>query len=394
MTEPVNELGQLLEAVKDVGKQQDAYIKKHNEESGDLKAKYDDLVKLTAEQSLAIQGMRKSLDEERAARKTPGAIAEKREVEKDNWRTLFKQFLRRGSIDAVDLELRTNMNLTAGADGGFFVAPDYATELTKNLVMISNIRADATVRTIAGERAYFPRRTTNFTATNPAEGAPGTDTKLVIEQVGIQTRSYDVTVPATLELLQDAYLDVEAVIRDCAVEELARFEGYDFVLGAGTAGPLGICHASSGYATITGTDTSAHKTSIVDFATMSGKLNSRYTPGAKWYMNTTTFAGMLSLSSSGNYPFLNGVNGFASASGYVVLGRPVVTCDDILADGTVSRRVVAFGDLAQGYTITDKAGMYVLRDPYSAHGSVSFTFRKWTGGATMALDAVKILVTG
>jgi len=52
---------------------------------------------------------------------------------------------------------------------------------------------------------------------------------------------------------------------------------------------------------------------------------------------------------------------------------------------------VAFGDFAKGYLIVDRAGISVLRDPYSAKPYVLFYTTKRVGGGVQNFDALKVL---
>ena len=73
-----------------------------------------------------------------------------------------------------------------------------------------------------------------------------------------------------------------------------------------------------------------------------------------------------------------------------LLGYPVVeieTMPDIATDSFS----VAFGDFAKGYLIVDRAGLRVLRDPYSAKPYVLFYTTKRVGGGVQNFDAIKLM---
>ena len=55
---------------------------------------------------------------------------------------------------------------------------------------------------------------------------------------------------------------------------------------------------------------------------------------------------------------------------------------------------IAFGDFARGYLIVDRAGVRVLRDPYSAKPYVLFYVTKRVGGGVQNFDAIKALKFG
>ena len=52
---------------------------------------------------------------------------------------------------------------------------------------------------------------------------------------------------------------------------------------------------------------------------------------------------------------------------------------------------VAFGDFRRGYLVVDRAGIRVLRDPYSAKPYVLFYTTKRVGGGVQDYAAIKLL---
>jgi predicted phage gp36 major capsid-like protein len=52
---------------------------------------------------------------------------------------------------------------------------------------------------------------------------------------------------------------------------------------------------------------------------------------------------------------------------------------------------IAFGDFRRGYLVVDRAGVRVLRDPYSAKPYVLFYTTKRVGGGVQDYDAIKLL---
>jgi HK97 family phage major capsid protein len=55
---------------------------------------------------------------------------------------------------------------------------------------------------------------------------------------------------------------------------------------------------------------------------------------------------------------------------------------------------VAFGDFKRGYLIVDRAGVRVLRDPYSSKPYVLFYVTKRVGGGVQDFDSIKLLQFG
>jgi HK97 family phage major capsid protein len=65
-----------------------------------------------------------------------------------------------------------------------------------------------------------------------------------------------------------------------------------------------------------------------------------------------------------------------------------VEAEDMPALATDSLSL-AFGNFAEAYTIVDRLGMRMLRDPYSAKPMVEFYGVKRTGGGVVNFEAIK-----
>ena len=73
-----------------------------------------------------------------------------------------------------------------------------------------------------------------------------------------------------------------------------------------------------------------------------------------------------------------------------LLGFAVAEAEDMpnIAAGALA---LAFGDFRRGYLVVDRAGVRVLRDPYSAKPYVLFYTTKRVGGGVQDFDAIKLL---
>jgi HK97 family phage major capsid protein len=52
---------------------------------------------------------------------------------------------------------------------------------------------------------------------------------------------------------------------------------------------------------------------------------------------------------------------------------------------------IAFGDFKRGYLIVDRAGVRVIRDPFTAKPYILFYTTKRVGGGVQDFDAIKLL---
>jgi HK97 family phage major capsid protein len=76
-----------------------------------------------------------------------------------------------------------------------------------------------------------------------------------------------------------------------------------------------------------------------------------------------------------------------------LMSFPVVEAED-MPNIEADSFSVAFGDFRRGYLVVDRAGIRVLRDPYSAKPYVLFYTTKRVGGGVQDFDAIKLLKFG
>ena len=69
---------------------------------------------------------------------------------------------------------------------------------------------------------------------------------------------------------------------------------------------------------------------------------------------------------------------------------PVYEAED-MPDIAANALSIAFGDFNRGYLVVDRAGVSVLRDPYTAKPYVLFYTTKRVGGGVQDFDAIKLL---
>jgi HK97 family phage major capsid protein len=81
----------------------------------------------------------------------------------------------------------------------------------------------------------------------------------------------------------------------------------------------------------------------------------------------------------------------ATAGGKATLMTfPVIEAED-MPDIAANSLSIAFGDFGRGYLVVDRAGISVLRDPYTAKPYVLFYMTKRVGGGVQDFDAIKLL---
>jgi HK97 family phage major capsid protein len=108
-----------------------------------------------------------------------------------------------------------------------------------------------------------------------------------------------------------------------------------------------------------------------------------------WLMNDTTLSVVRKLKDGdGNYIWRPGLTDGAPD---MLLGKPVEV-DDNMPDIGADAYPIAFADFKRAYTIVDhKAGIRLLRDPYTKKGYVKFYTTKRVAGGVSNHQAIKLL---
>jgi HK97 family phage major capsid protein len=101
-----------------------------------------------------------------------------------------------------------------------------------------------------------------------------------------------------------------------------------------------------------------------------------------------TFGAALKLKGSDSYYFSPVVlrDGVAEIR---LLGKPVVFMDDMQAEGS-SNLPIVYADFSRAYTILDRAGLTILRNPYKTSRYTIFEMTRRTGGDVTNFDAIKL----
>lgn len=363
--------------------------------------------------SLALKDLedtRKRLDkvELRQSRPNVGDYNESDTLRAEH-RKAFDRFIRKGEESGLrDIETRA-LNITNGSDGGYLVPEVTDPNVVNQFLKVSPMRQIATVRTI-GSSDYRILVNTRGTASGwvgETAARPETATPSIAEVQAVMGEVY-ANAYATQHLLDDAYFDAEAFLVQNLYDEFAQEEGAAFVSGNGTNKPKGFL----GYTLSTSVDgsrtfgqlqykytgtsgafktTSATVNPIDDFVDLLHALKPEFRANATWVMNALTLAAVRKFKDADGGPVWQPAT--MAGNPATILGYPVVEMPDMPDIGANSLSV-AVGDFRSGYTIIDRVGVRVLRDPYTAKPHVAFYATKRVGGMVTDSDAIKILKLG
>ncbi len=381
-TDPAAVLANLQKAVHDM----------RDEHEAALKAKADDVVTNEKIERInsAVSDLQGSIDD--LARKAAAADlnGNGRQVQDPEYSAAFAAYAKDGAIHA-------SLNKSTGADGGFLAPSEWDRTITEKLVEVSPMRSLASVQTI-GEAAFkklFNLRgmTSGWvgeTAARPETATP-TFGELEYKPGEIYANAF-----ATTQMLEDAQFNLEAFIADEASTEFAKQEGAAFVSGTGVNRPNGFLNFVDG-----GSAAGVHPLGNIPVVNSGGAaaltadgiiklaydLPSSFRNGAGFVMNRAT-EGLVRLMKDTTNQYLWQPS-FAAGTPATLAGYPVTELPD-MPNVAANALAIAFGNFQRGYLIVDRAGVGILRDPYTNKPYIGFYATKRVGGQVLNPEALRI----
>jgi HK97 family phage major capsid protein len=312
----------------------------------------------------------------------------------------FEAYVRSGeSANLHALELKA---LSAGSnpDGGFVVPPEIEQRIGEKLLNISPIRALASQRTISSNVFKKPMMTAGPGAGWAGETDARTQTTTpTLDQLSFPAMELYAMPAATQALLEDAAVNIDEWLAGEVEQVFAAQEGAAYVTGDGVNKPKGflayttvangswtwgnIGYVASGVAGAFPATNQSDVLIDLIYAVRAG-----YRQNAVFVMNRKTQSVIRKFKdTTGNYLWQPPATPGSRAS---LMGFPLYDVED-MPDVSAGSLAVAFGDFGRGYLVVDRAGVTVLRDPYTAKPYVLFYTTKRVGGGVQDFDAIKVM---
>lgn len=321
-------------------------------------------------------------------------------------KSAWNAYLRRGDLSALTQFESKALSVVGdptpgGADGGYVAPPELDRMIEQRLRQVSPMREIATVRTTGANVFKKPISLTNAGTGWVAEtGARSQTTSPTLALLEFPTAELYANLAATQTLLDDSFVNLEEWIASEVEEAFAGQERAAFISGDGEDKPRGfldydmVAEGSHVWGKIgyiaTGVDGAFAASNPVDkVIDLIYTPKTQYRQGARFVMNRKTVSAVRKLK-DGDGRYVWEPN---EAGGAALLGYPVTEIED-MPDVATDAFAIAFGDFARGYLIVDRAGVRVLRDPYSAKPYVLFYVTKRVGGGVQNFDAIKALKFG
>jgi HK97 family phage major capsid protein len=312
----------------------------------------------------------------------------------------FEAYVRSGEAAGLRaLEMKA-LSVGSNPDGGYLVPPEVETQIGQRLTAISPIRAIAGVRVISGNVYKKP-----FMTAGPAVGWVGeTDARTqtaspTLDELSFPAMELYAMPAATATLLEDAAVNIDQWLAQEVEQVFAAQEGTAFVSGDGNNKPKGflayttvdngswswgnIGYIASGAA---GAFPASNPSDVL--VDLIYAVNAGYRQNGAFVMNRKTQSAIRKFKdTTGGYLWQPP----AVAGGKATLMTfPVVEAED-MPDIAADSLSIAFGDFNRGYLVVDRAGVSVLRDPYTAKPYVLFYTTKRVGGGVQDFDAIKVM---
>ena len=270
-------------------------------------------------------------------------------------RKAFAAYLRLG--DAILPEDQKALVQSSDPQGGYLAPAELSSEVIRDLVEFSPIRAVADVRGTTAPSTIYPTRGDLTNARWVGETQTREASTITFGQKEIAVKELATYVDISNRLLADAP-QAETEVRSALAEDFGKKEATAFVWGAGVLEPEGfmvnadIAYTANGHATNLSADA---------LITLMYAMPATYRNAGAWAMNGTTLAAIRKLKDGqGNYLWQPS---YQAGQPETILGRPVVEMVD-MPDIAADAFPIVYADF-KAYRILDRVGLDVLVDPYT-----------------------------
>lgn len=343
-----------------------------------------------------LDEMKSQLEKELAAIKRPGATGGQATSEH---KAAFMNFVRKGKDDGLAELQAKALQTTVDADGGYAVPEELDRAILELLRDVSPMRQ--VCNQIAVSTPDFKKLVSlggagsGWVGEADARTATGTPT---LAQIAAVMGEIYANPQATQTSLDDMFFNAEAWLQSEVAREFAEKEGAAFLTGDGTNKPKGLLS----YTLSTDADATrafgqlqkVHSGTAGDFDAddlikLLYTLKAGYRANGRWMMPAMTLFKVRTFKdqTSGAYIWQPGLQAGQPSS---LLGHAVAENEDMPAVAADANAVL-FGDFQRAYTIVDRIGTRVLRDPYTNKPNVGFYTTKRVGGMMTDSQAVKVL---
>lgn len=298
-------------------------------------------------------------------------------------------------LDFVTKDLVSGIN----PDGGFFIPPAPMRMVETKVFETSPLRGLASTETTSTDTFKFVLDDDEADSGWVGEVSTRTDTNTpTVGEIKIPIHEIFAQPKASQNNLDDAGFDVENWLIRKISTRFTRQENTAFVSGDGALRPKGFLdYAASADEDVYERNTvgqleTAGSGVIVsdDLKSLVGLLKEDYQDNAVFGMKRATWTTITKLKDTQNRYLFDMISNLRDGDIMQLLGQAVVLMND-MPDITANALSVVYADFREFYTIVDRRGIRVLRDPFTAKPFVKFYSTKRVGGAVVNYEAGKLL---
>lgn len=397
---------ELKEAIEKIGKTYEEYKKTNDERLSQLEKKgvVDPLVtekleRLDAKMS-ELEAVKSAVDSLEKKANRPSAQSSEYAEERAEHKKAFSDFMRKGKTDGLhDIEQKAFVG-NSDPDGGYLMTHEMSSEIDRILAQDVAMRRLAAVRTIGG--ASWKQAVNVGGAGYGWEGETdegGETSTPTLKEIEIVPGKIYAEPNATADSLDDAFVNAEAWLSDEVSISFTEGEAAAFITGTGIKSPRGILSYTNvanssytwgniGYTASGAAGAFAASNPSDNLVDLIHTLKRGYRNGASFLMNDLTLSSIRKFKDGqGIYLWTPGLQEGVSST---LLGYGV-EIDDNMPDVAANTYSIAFANFARAYQIVDRAGVAVLRDPYTRKGWVKFYTTKRVGGGVKNFEAIKLM---
>ena len=352
----------------------------------------EDLGKI-ADLKSAVQELEKKMNR-------PGAAGDADPIKAEH-KQAFGRFLRKGIDDGLGELQAKAYNITTDSDGGFAVPEELDRSILELMRDVSPMRQVCNVIQVGSSeyKKLVNKGGTSGGWVDEDDARPATNSSQMATLTPFMGEVYAYP-QATQQMLDDVFFNAEAFITgECAIT-FDEMEGAAFTTGDGTKKPKGFLsypsaatadssrafgtlqHIASGAAADWAASNPQDKLLDVVYA-----LKKAYRANARWMTSKAMLADVRKLKDAeGNYIWRPGLE---AGQPDTLLGYGIAENEDMPAKAA-NALALAFGDFRRGYTVVDRIGTRILRDPYTNKPFVGFYVTKRVGGFLADSNSIKL----
>ncbi len=284
-------------------------------------------------------------------------------------------------------------------DGGYLTQPDRRTDMSvRRIFETTPMRALANVitTTSGSVQVIIDDNESDSGGWTGEVSTRGDTDQAKIGLLEIMAHEQFAQPKASQKMLDDGSINIEAWLAAKTDDIIRRTENTAFVTGDGSQKPKGFLDYPAW--TTNGTyergkiEQIASGTSGIvkadGLVELQNSLIEEYQSNAAFLMKRATFGAVSKLKDGTGAYLLNSMI-LPEGVELTVLGKPVFFANDMPAIA-VDSLSIAYGDFGVGYTIVDRMGIRVLRDPFTDKPFVKFYTTKRVGGAVTNYQSIKI----